>query len=173
MISMGIDASTTSTGWSIFNGDKLIASGTIKPKGNEWRERVINEWDYYCKIVEKYSPEIIYMEDVPLKSGNQTLLKLGAVQGVILALSAQYHIKVEYLLPSDWRRPLDLYDGTREGTHREVLKKKAIEMVNKVFDKSLLWVAPKSKRNEDDEAEAILVAYSQVKSKTRFGRAKA
>lgn len=172
MIAMGIDASTTSTGWSIFLDTELIGHGVIKPKGADWREHVTNEWDSFCKIIEKYLPDIIYAEDVPLKKGSSTLLKLGAVQGMILALAAQYNIEIKYLLPSDWRSPLGLYDGTREGTHREVLKKKAIEMVNKVFNMSLLWVAPKSKRNQDDEAEAILIAYSQVK-KRRFGKPKA
>ena len=38
-------------------------------------------------------------------------------------------------------------------------------MVNKKFGLNLLWVAPKSKRNEDDVAEAILIAYSQVKQR--------
>lgn len=169
MITMGIDASTSSTGWSIFDNDKFIAHGVIKPKGNDWRDRIKQEWGLLCTIVEKYSPSKIYMEDVPLKDGKPTLLKLGAVQGVALALSAQYNIEIVYLSPSDWREPLGLYDGTREGTHREVLKKKAIEMVNKVFGLNLLWVAPKSKRNEDDTAEAILICYSQVKPR-RFGK---
>lgn len=166
---MGIDASTSATGWSIFDGDKLIAHGVIKPKGSEWRDRIIQEWALLCDIVEKYKPEQIYMEDVPLKDGKHTLIKLGAVQGLVLALAAQYQVNIQYLSPSAWREPLGLYDGTREGTHREVLKKKAIEMVNKVFGLNLLWVAPKSKRNEDDTAEAILICYSQVKS-LRFGK---
>lgn len=171
MIIMGIDGSTTSTGWSIFDNDKLIGYGVIKPKGADWRERIMDESLTFDKIFKKYRPEKIYMEDVPLKDGKLTILKLGAVQGSVLTLCAIYGVEPVYLLPSDWRSPLNLYDGTREGTHRDVLKKKAIEMANKVFGLKLDWVAPKSKKNQDDIAEAILVAYSQIK-KRKFGALK-
>lgn len=165
MIRMGIDASTSSTGWSIFDCNKLIAYGLIKPKGNNWQERVIDEWGKFCNVIDIYHPVEIIAEDVPLKDGKPTILKLGAVQGMILSLAAKYKIKVHYLLPSDWRKELDLYDGTREGTYREVLKKKAINIANKLFNIDLMWVKPKSKLNQDDIAEAILICYSQVKPK--------
>lgn len=165
MIVMGIDASTSATGWSIFDDSKLIAHGVIKPKGDDWRDKIQQEWPLLCKIIDKYDPEKIYTEDVPMKDGKITLVKLGAVQGMILGVAAYKNVPIEFLLPSDWRGALNMYDGTREGTQREVLKKKAIEMVNKKFGLNLLWVAPKSKRNEDDVAEAILIAYSQVKQR--------
>lgn len=172
MITCGLDMSTSSSGWSIFDGNDLITYGVIKPKSDNWRDKIEQEYIILNGIINKYKPEKIFMEDIPAKPGALTLIKLGAVQGMVLALSAQHNIEIQFLSPSDWRSPLGLYDGTREGTHREVLKKKAIEMVNKVFNMSLLWVAPKSKRNQDDEAEAILIAYSQVK-KRRFGKPKA
>lgn len=34
MVVCGIDASTKSTGWSIFDGKKLVAYGVIKPEGH-------------------------------------------------------------------------------------------------------------------------------------------
>lgn len=162
----GLDCSTTATGWSIFQDKNLVAHGTIKPKSSdEWRDRIRQEWGALEDIVTTYNPEKIFIEDVPLKDGKLTLVKLGAMQGLILALSAKYNIQMEFLLPSDWRQPLGLYDGTREGTHRDVLKKKAINMANEKFGLDLLWVAPKSKKNMDDEAEAILICYSQLKKK--------
>ena len=36
---------------------------------------------------------------------------------------------------------------------------------NKLFNIDLMWVKPKSKLNQDDIAEAILICYSQVKPK--------
>src|SRR5699024_1558261 len=99
------------------------------------------------------------------------ILKLGSVQGMALCLASQYDIDIHFLLPSEWRSGLGLYDGTRQGTHREVLKKKAVETANKLFNLELLWVKEKSKKNEDDEAEALLKAYSQIKPK-KFGKPK-
>lgn len=173
MIVMGIDGSTSSSGWAIFESEecKRIDSGRIQPKGDIWRDKIEQEWDMFSQIFEQYHPQKIYMEDVPMKDGKSTILKLGAVQGMAICLAAQYSAEIQFLLPNEWRSVLNLYDGTRQGTHREVLKKKAVETANKLFGLNLLWVKEKSKKNEDDEAEALLIAYSQIK-KRKFGKPK-
>ena len=163
MIIMGIDASTTATGYSIFKDGKLTAYGCIKPKGEDWRERVMSESNTLRQVIDKFHPDKIYTEDVPLKKGVSTLMKLSAVQGCILTIASLYQIEIEFLLPANWRSPLNLFDGTREGTHREVLKEKAIQMANNEFGLKLIWAGGKSKKSEDDIAEAILIAYSQIK----------
>lgn len=170
MIVMGIDGSTSSSGWAIFESDdcKRIASGRIQPKGNDWREKVKQEWIIFSEIIEKYHPEKIYMEDVPMKDGKSTILKLGTIQGMAICLSAQYNIEINFLLPNEWRSKLGLYNGTRQGTRREVLKKKAIKLANQLFKLNLMWIKENSKKNEDDEAEALLIAYSQIKPR-KFG----
>ena len=165
MIVMGIDGSTTSSGWAIFESDgcKRLASGRIQFNDKDWRDRIFKEWKVFDKIIQKYHPDKIYIEDVPMKDGKSTILKLGAVQGMAICLASQYNIDIHFLLPSEWRSELGLYDGTRQGTHREVLKKKAVETANELFNLNLAWVKEKSKKNEDDEAEAILIVYSQIK----------
>ena len=125
-------------------------------------------WNMFKKLFEQYRPQKIYMEDVPMKDGKSTIMKLGAVQGMAICLAAQYNVDIQFLLPSEWRSELGLFDGTRQGTHREVLKKKAVETANKLFGLNLLWVKEKSKQNEDDESEALLIAYSQIKPKHTF-----
>lgn len=167
MITMGIDASTTSTGWAIFDDKELKAYGLIKPDGEDWRERIVNQAPQLVEIIAKYKPEKIYMEDVPLKSKYpKVLVQLGAVQGFIYGVTASVHIPVVFLGPSEWRSPMGLFDGTREGTKRDELKKKSIEKANKLFGLDLLWVSPSSKFNQDDEADAILIAYSQAMKKS-------
>ena len=165
MIICGIDASTSCTGWSIFKDDKLITYGAIKPHSEDWRGRVMDLTMALSEIFKIHRPNIIYMEDVPMKKGSLTIEKLGAVQGVVLALCAAYKIKPCFLLSSKWRSDLNLFEGTRAGLQRDVLKKKAIEMVNEEFGLNLTWVAPSSKKNDDDIAESILIAYSQIKQR--------
>ena len=173
MIVMGIDGSTSSSGWAIFEseGCKRLDSGRIQPKGTDWRNRIEQEWIMFSQIFEKYRPKKVYIEDVPMKDGKPTILKLGSVQGMAICLATQYNAEIHFLLPSEWRSGLNLYDGTRQGTHREILKKKAVETANKLFDLELKWVKEKSKKNEDDEAEALLIAYSQIKPR-KFGKPK-
>lgn len=165
MIVCGLDPSTSCTGWSIFDDDRLVAYGAIKPKGDDWRDRVMELTLELSAIFKKYRPEVLYEEDVPMKKGSLTIEKLGAVQGAILALCAAYKIKPNFLLPSKWRGELNLFDGTRQGLQRDILKKKAIEMANEKFGLDLVWFAPSSKKNMDDIAESILIAYSQIKKR--------
>lgn len=162
MIYCGLDLSTSCSGYSIFEDNNLIAYGAIKPKGDDWRERIMDETMQLAALLRKYNPDKLYIEDVPKKPGNNTLLKLGAVHGMILSLCAGFKLNPTLLLPNEWRRKIGLYDGTRNGLKREVLKEKAVRMVNDVFNLELKWVKPNSKLNDDDIAEAILIAYSQI-----------
>ena len=166
MIVMGIDASTASTGWSVFEDSKLIAYGVIKTKGEDWRDRLIHQGPKLIEIIKKYKPEKFIMEDVPLKSANsKVLVILGAVQGFIYGIISAFETPVQFILPSEWRSPLGLYDGTREGTKRKELKKKSIEKANQLFGLELSWVSPSSSKNDDDISDAILIAYSQTKKR--------
>ena len=164
MVVCGIDASTKSTGWSIFDGKELIAYGVIKPEGQDWRERTVNQAPKLIEILNKYHPDKIYMEDVPLKAQNpKILVQLGAVQGFFYGLVASFGIPIVFLNPSKWRSPMGLFDGTKEGTKRTEMKRKSIEKVNELFGLGLVWKSPSSVRNQDDIADAVLVAYSQIK----------
>lgn len=173
MVVMGIDASTTSTGVAIFDGTDLIYHTTIKPKGDDWRERLFHQGPKLIEIIETYNPTIVFMEDVPLKAsgGMKTLVILGGVQGYIAGIVAAHDIQIKFLTPTQWRSALGMYDGTKAGLKRETLKLKAIDMANKLFGLDLVWAGSASKKSQDDEAESILIAYSQIKPK-KFGKPK-
>lgn len=166
MIVLSIDASTTCSGYGVFSNGTLIDFGAIKPMESlDWRDRVAFQALALIGIFRKYKPDILYAEDVPAKDGKLTIEKLGAVQGVLITLCAAYKTTPYFLLPSKWRSNLNLFDGTKAGLQRDVLKKKAIQMANEEFGLNLTWVAPKSKKNQDDIAEGILIGWSQIKPK--------
>ncbi len=173
MIAMGIDASTTKTGWSIFKDNKLIDYGVIEPTNSkdEWRNRIRTITPQLVSIVDKYNPNMVYAEDVPLspKGGMSTLVKLGAVQGSIIGLFSSRYIPVEFISVSTWRSVLNLFTGKKEDTKREHMKQSSIEYANKTFGINLKWVSPSSKKNEDDIADAINVCWSQIKPKPKRG----
>lgn len=163
-VSMGLDLSTTSSGWAVFEDDKLMAYGCIKPSGKDWRERISDEMPKIDDIIKHYKPNIIYVEDVPLKKSTPKILViLGAVQGALVATASCHNVPIFYIQPTKWRSPLGLYDGSREGTKRPELKRKSVEMANKIFGLSLRWVSSSSKKNDDDISDSILLAYSQLK----------
>lgn len=161
---MGIDASSSCTGVSVFIDNKLVYYTAIKPEGENWRDKLFHEGPELTKIIQEYKPNKIFMEDVPLKAsgGLKTLVILGGVQGFIYGIAASNGVPVEFVSPTSWRSIAGLFDGTTEGKKREVLKRKAINMANEKFGLELKWVSPSSKRNEDDIAEAILICASML-----------
>lgn len=172
---MGIDASSSCTGVSVFVDNELVHYEAIRPEGNDWRDRLFHEGPALSQIIQKYKPNKIYMEDVPLKvsGGLKTLVILGGVQGFIYGVAASNGVPIEFVSPTSWRSIVGLFDGTTEGKKREVLKRKAIEMANEKFGLELKWVSPSSKRNEDDIAEAILICASMIgiiTKKRKFGK---
>lgn len=172
---MGIDASSTCTGVSVFADSKLVHYEAIRPNGDNWRDRLFHEGPELTKIIQKYNPQKIYMEDVPLKAsgGLKTLVILGGVQGFIYGIAASNGVPVEFVSPTSWRSIAGLFDGTKEGKKREVLKRKAIELANNKFNLELKWVSPSSKRNEDDIAEAILICACMIgviRKHRKFGK---
>lgn len=171
MIVMGIDASTTSTGIAIFEDKHLVYHTTIKGEGDDWRERLFSQSKPIVEIIDNYHPNQVFMEDVPLKraGGMKTLVILGGVQGFIYGIMASHQIPIIFLNPTIWRSDIGIFDGTKEGKTRDKLKEKAVKMANELFDTNLIWNGPNSKKSQDDEAESILIAYSQIKPK-KFGK---
>lgn len=159
---LGLDCSTTSTGWAIFDNKGLAAYGIVQGIGEDWRERLVYQAPKIKEIIEKYNPTLIIMEDVPLnsKGGLKILVVLGAVQGIVLGIASSNGIPIRFVTPNEWRSKVGLFNGNREGTKREEMKQKSIELANKEFGLNLKWVSKSSKFNQDDISDAILIAYS-------------
>lgn len=161
---LGLDCSTTSTGWSVFDNKGLAAYGIIKPEGSDWRERLVKQAPKLRETIEKYKPTKIVMEDVPLNSqgGLKILVVLGAVQGLVLGVASSLSVPIKFVTPNEWRSKVGLFTGSRDDTKREEMKKRSIEMANQEFGLNLKWFSKSSKKNEDDISDAILIAYSQI-----------
>lgn len=166
MIAMSIDASTTCCGWSIFDGDNLIDYGKITPtdKKAHWRIRIVEIIPQINKIVKKYKPKKVYCEDVPLmsKRGKATLVTLGAMQGAILSLFANWDIPIEFIAVSTWRKDIGLFDGTEKGKERDEMKIKSIRKANELFNIDLNLTFTKSgkynpDKSDDDIADSIMI----------------
>lgn len=162
MIVLSLDASTSCTGYAVFDDDKLVAYGAIKPNGDNWRDRIMDETMQLADIMRQYKPAFLVAEDIPKKPGANTLEKLGAVHGMILSLCAGFKIKPMFLLPSEWRQEVGFFDGTRNGMKRDVMKEKAVNAANRIFGLDLKWVSSTSSKNDDDVAESIMIGWSQV-----------
>ena len=176
MISIGIDASTTCIGWSIFDDDNLVNCGKIKPTINdlEWRDRIQNFIPQLQLIIEEYKPQKMYAEDVPLmkQKGMKTLVQLGAIQGMLITLCGVNGIDMNFIPVSTWRKDIGLFDGTEKGKERDEMKIKSINKANDLFGLKLNCIFTKSGRyngekSDDDISDSILV-YCSTREKYKI-----
>lgn len=163
---LSIDASSTCIGWALWNEDKLLQCGKIKPIDEDahWRERIKSLLPQLDEIIKTNKPKKIYCEDVPLmnKGGKATLVLLGAVQGSILGLCASNNIDIEFIKVGTWRSRIKIFNGTNEGKERDNLKISSIKLANELFGLDLKCVLTKSgkyneKKSDDDIADSILL----------------
>jgi Holliday junction resolvasome RuvABC endonuclease subunit len=172
---MGIDASTQCTGWCIIEDGTLIKYEKIEcfNTDKDWRERIIYMVNQLSPIVSEMKPNIILVEDVPLKSvGLKTLLILGVLQGALLGMASAFNTEVKFIPVSTWRSQCGLFDGTNAGKERDAMKQKSIELVNKTYNLDLCYKSPSSRKNDDDISDAILLCQSYISpiKKKTFGK---
>lgn len=170
MVTIGLDASSVKTGYAVFDNLDLVDYGLIQTHSN-YPDRLYDQSIELAKVIDCYNPSIIFIEDVPLnpRGGIKTAVILGAVQGMIYGITASRNIETKFILPSVWRSPMGLFDGTKEGKLRDELKKKSVYKANELFGLDLVYKSPNSKYNCDDISDAILLCYSQIKPRV-FGK---
>ena len=159
MIYLGADLSTTSSGISVFDDERLIHYECLAPKINKKTPNIgkTEDWEvrtYFIaqrlnEIFNEYNIEEAYCEDIPLKDGKPTIKKLGVVRGTFLAMCAIHSVNINPRQVSDWRQDAGFFDGTQKGMTRDEMKKKAIEEVERLFNIVV----------NDDIAESALIAY--------------
>ena len=78
--------------------------------------------------MKQYYTQKVYVENVPLINKQMiTLVQLGATQGMILGLCCSHNVDVAFIDVGTWRKNIGLYDGTKEGKERDVLKAHSIQ----------------------------------------------
>lgn len=178
MVGIGLDASTSCIGWSVFNNDKLINHGMIKTDNTigDWRERIQFFIPKLQELINKYHPNIFVVEDVPLINKQMiTLVQLGAVQGMLLSICAQNNIEIKFVNVNTWRKDIGISDGNKDRNSKKI---RSIEKANELFELELPCVFTKfgnynALKSADDEADAILVYASTLdryKIKRGIGR---
>ena len=158
---LGIDAATKKTGYGILNADtgELVDYGLIKTNSDDVRDRMKEIYFELKKIIESNDIKVVVVEDhANLKTGKD----LSILHGVILGVCFEQCLPWVVYAPSSWRSVVGTYDGTREGTKREVQKQVAVDKVNDLYNLDFKYFVRDTKENQsdDDKAEAILIARS-------------
>lgn len=88
-----------------------------------------------CKVIEKYNPDKVVMEEVAQQSNPLTLKLLARIQGVIIGFCAAHNIDTYIVEPSKWRSMLEFKQGS--GVKRAELKEQAMQHVKDIYQLDL------------------------------------
>jgi len=150
LLLMGFDSSTRSTGYSVFNGDKLVKYGCIdltEEKDTEVRiARMIKNIMY---LLNKYNPDEVSAEQMVVGRNLDTSRKLIFVLSSIVVWCYQNDKKLTLYIPTQWRK---ITTVTQYAKEREDCKRVAKIIVDTLFNID----------TNDDVAEAILIGLARV-----------
>lgn len=143
---LAFDQSTKISAYSEFVDGQYIECDCIDlHKMKDTSERVRAMGVELCKVIEKYNPDKVVLEEVAQQSNPMTLKLLARIQGVIIGFCAAHDIDTYIIEPSKWRSTLHFKQGS--GVKREELKAQAIQYVKDNFSLEL----------SEDECESICI----------------
>lgn len=148
---LALDVSTTSTGYALYEGDKLIHFGYIKPKDKDWLTRVRKMAEEVANINSEKPINTVVIEDTFFLKNIKTVKKLCLAQGILLGELPD--AELVQVFPNTWKKHFGLGKGKATRTEQ---KQTSISVAETLF---LL-----NTRLNDDEADAILMGRYVVES---------
>lgn len=142
---ISVDQSTRVSGWAYFEDGKYVCSGVIDMNKSklETDKRSFEMAKEIWKVIKKYNPDQLVIENVQQQSSPSTVIILARLAGMIIGYAEAHNIHVHILLPSQWRKALGYSQGAK--VKRQELKQQSIDYVKKNLGLDLL----------EDECEAI------------------
>ena len=148
-IILSLDQSTKATGWALFEDGQLKESGVKKISSGDWIDRIVVIRKWLVNIFETYPDIHLIIEDVLHSQNGNVFQKLSHLQGVILELAREYHIKTTVVHPQTWKSTLNI---TNRGRKKEKELSKAFVLEHYQIEAA------------EDEADAICIGYHFIYS---------
>lgn len=144
---VSLDQSTRCSGYSVFDNGEYIASGVIDMSKSKLNtdERSFEMAKELWKIIKKYKPEHLILEDTQKQNNVKTVIVLARLQGMVIGYAEAHKVHTHILLPSQWRAALSFTQGPK--VKREELKQQSLNYVKENFGLELI----------EDEAEAVAI----------------
>lgn len=159
---LGLDASTKSSGWAVYEDMKLKTYGCITSSSTDLFKRIHKMVDEINVIIKEHNIQKIILEEVrPEDMGGRSNLAthkaLLYLQGAIAMMVHDNYPKVtiEYLYPSEWRKCCNIKTG--RGIVRETVKQRDIRFVQETFGITV----------NDDIADGIGLGYAYLHPSTQ------
>lgn len=157
MYILAIDASTKSSGWSVFKDEQLVDYGCIQSASTDLIKRIYIMKNGLEEVLNKYKIDKIVLEEVRPEQGLQNLKTHKALLYLQAAIAFLVYekfnkVKIEYVYPSEWRKVCGIKTG--RGVRRDALKPLDIAFVKEKFGIQV----------NDDIADAIGIAWAYIQT---------
>ena len=142
---LAFDQSTRVSGYSFFENGEYVCSGVVDMSKSTLatHERSFEMVKALWKIIKKYKPDCLVIEDTQQQNNVKTVVTLARLQGMIIGYAEAHKVKVHILKPTQWRAVLNYSQGPK--VKRAELKKQSIEYIKNKYGLKL----------PEDECEAI------------------
>jgi len=155
---LGVDASLSSTGWSVFENGKVTDYGKICTKRKNF-DNDIERISYICRSIEDlfefhYDIEVCVLENsIPAKH-SQSVTQLNFLKGMIIKTMQNFDVDVELMYPSTVKK---LVAGKGTAPKEEVARyiQGNIKDVGEYYD----GASVKKKTSDIYDSMALVVAY--------------
>ena len=150
---LSMDQSTRVSGYSLFEDGEYVCSGIVDMSKSTLKthERSFEMAKTLWKIIKKYNPEQLVIEDTQQQNNVKTVITLARLQGMIIGYAEAHGVKVHILLPSQWRSAMNYSQGPK--VKRQELKQQSIDYVKNMHGLNV----------SEDEAESICINHAAHK----------
>lgn len=148
---IGLDTSSSSTGWSVFLNGLYNSSGVInfkKFKGSG-QERMNEMCISIIHLLERERPNIVAVEETAVTRNAAGQRMLTMILGVIYGWCLIHNVFFEMIKPTVWR---SLISSEKKGRKREELKQWSVAKVKELYNIQVV----------DDQSDAILIGQAYV-----------
>ena len=152
---LALDQASRISGWSIFEDDQLIDSGTFTLKSDDIGERLVDYRKHIEKLIEDNDIDEVAFEDIQMQSqinNVQTFKVLAEIFGVTQEYLASHKYGYHVVSSNTWKSQLGI-----KGRTRPEQKKAAQAWVLNTYNKKV----------SQDESDAICIGASIVKGKEK------
>ena len=154
MIILGIDPGIAIVGWGVLeyvgSKFKVLGYGSVQtPSTMSTEDRLCSVYDELAKIIEKYRPECMAIEELFWNTNQKTGIRVSEARGVLLLCARKHGLKISEYTPLQVKQAVVGY-GRAE-------KKQVISMVTMLLG---LGKPPKP----DDTADALAIAICHAHS---------
>ena len=124
---VSFDASTTCTGWASIIDGTLDDYGIIDLKKNKDTPSRLHDMCYeILDLLEKHSPDVIYIEDAWQGNNPKTMKLLMHIIGAVYGWCVKQNKKIIEIIPSSWRKILGWEIGKKSRDELKIMSMKYV-----------------------------------------------